>query len=76
MLGLLICSISVHDVLVQVMVKLTRQYVHDHLPNMHSVQFGVPREAAELNFLKVLLVFSRCVVPARHGSHPSMYMTP
>ena len=37
----------------QVIAKLSRQYIHDLLPNMHAEQFGLTREAAELEFLKV-----------------------
>ena len=37
----------------QVIAKLTREYVHDILPDMHAEQYGLSREIAELEFLKV-----------------------
>ena len=45
----------------QVIFKLSQQYVHEVLPDMHAEQQGLSREEAELAFLKVPL----------EGLHPS-----
>ena len=36
-----------------VMEKVNRQYIHDILPDMHEEKYGLSREKAELEFLKV-----------------------
>lgn len=66
----------------QVIAKLGPQYIHDLLPNMHAEQFGLTREAAELEFLKVthislslhappLTPLTPFTCPTPHIPHPS-----
>ena len=60
----------------QVIAKLGPQYIHDLLPNKHAEQFGLTREAAELEFLKVThislsLHAPPLTCPTPHTSHPS-----
>ena len=70
------CQNVLCDWSLQVIAKLGPQYIHDLLPNMHAEQFGLTREGAELEFLKVTHISLSLHVPPPHISHPFTCPTP